>query len=248
MSDPVSLRPEDVRIVLCSPEGEANMGAVARSMSCFGLADLVLVTPFRKPAQEARNWACQGGPVLESLRIVESLDEALEGINLAAGLTRRAGKRRHRMLSPRDFRTQVLPRSLPGRLALVFGTEETGLSKDELDRCHRLVRIPTLGSLNLSHAVSLMLYELFGREEAVRSGKPRQVASPELRRRTMDALAGHLRVMGYPHHQASLEEEMTKLGDILERADLEEWETNFLLGMFKHLRIMFERASGKDKA
>ncbi len=48
--------------------------------------------------------------------------------------------------------------------------------------------------------------------------------------------------MGYPFHQASLEEEMTKLSDILERAELEEWETNFLGGMFKHLRIQFERA------
>lgn len=241
------LQPSDVRVVLCSPEGEANMGAVARSMSCFGLTDLALVTPYRQPAQEARNWACQGEPVLDSLAIVESLDEALEGINLAAGLTRRAGKRRHRMLSPRDFKTDILPRSLPGRIALVFGTEETGLSKEELDRCHRLVRIPTLGSLNLAHAVTIMLYELFGREEVVQSGKGHRAAPPELRRKMMDAISGHLRVMRYPHHQASLEEEMTKLGDILERADLEEWETNFLLGMFKHLRIMFQRARGEEE-
>lgn len=240
------LQPSDVRVVLCSPEGEANMGAVARSMSCFGLTDLVLVTPYRQPAQEARNWACQGEPVLDSVTIEESLDAALEGINLAAGLTRRAGKRRHRMLAPRDFKTDILPRSLPGRIALVFGTEETGLSKEELDRCHRLVRIPTLGSLNLAHAVTIMLYELFGREEVVQSGKGHRAAPPELRRKMMDALAGHLRVMQYPHHQASLEEEMTKLGDILERADLEEWETNFLLGMFKHLRIMFQRARGEE--
>lgn len=240
------LQPSDVRVVLCSPEGEANMGAVARSMSCFGLTDLVLVTPYRQPAQEARNWACQGEPLLDAVAIVDSLDAALEGINLAAGLTRRAGKRRHRMLSPRDFKTDILPRSLPGRIALVFGTEETGLSKEELDRCHRLVRIPTLGSLNLAHAVTIMLYELFGREEIVQSGKGHRAAPPELRRKMMDALAGHLRVMQYPHHQASLEEEMTKLGDILERADLEEWETNFLLGMFKHLRIMFQRARGEE--
>lgn len=239
------LRPEDVRVVLCTPEGEANMGMVARSMACFGLADLVLVTPYRQPAEEARAWACQGGPVLDSVRIVESLDLALEGVNLAAGLTRRRGKRRHRMLSPREFKRDVLPRSLPGRIALVFGTEETGLSKEELDRCHRLVRIPSLGSLNLSHAVSVMLYELFGTEEAVPSGNTAALASPDSRRKTMDAIAGHLRVMEYPFHEATLEEEMTKLSDILERAALEEWETKFLLGMFKHLRIQFQRARGE---
>jgi len=239
------LNPQNVRVVLVSPEGEANMGAVARSMACFGLADLVLVTPYRQPAEEARNWSCHGLPILEGCRQVESLEEALRGINLAAGLTRRAGKRRHRMLSPKDFKTQILPRSLPCRVALVFGTEESGLSNEELDLCHRLVRIPSLGSLNLSHAVTLMLYELFGREEPVRSGKGHRPAAPELRRRMLDALAGHLRAMGYPFHQASLEEEMTKLADILERAELEEWETNFLGGMFKHLRVQFESARGQ---
>lgn len=236
------LDPAAVRIVLVSPEGEANMGAVARAMACFGPTDLVLVTPRRPPAEEARNWACHGLPILEACRVAGSLDEALEGVNLAVGLTRRAGKRRHRMLSPKDFKTEVLPRSLPGRVALVFGTEESGLSNEELDRCHRLVRIPSRGSLNLSHAVSLVLYELFGREEPIRPKRGPQPASPELRRRMLDALAGHLRGMGYPFHQASLEEEMTKLADILERAELEEWETNFLGGMFKHLRIQFERA------
>ena len=238
------LTPKDVRVVLVSPEGEANMGAVARTMACYGLEDLVLVTPYRQPAEEARNWACHGLPVLEGSRQVESLDQALEGINLAAGLTRRAGKRRHRMLSPKEFKTEVLPRSLPCRVALVFGTEESGLSNEELDRCHRLVRIPSLGSLNLAHAVTIALYELFGREEPVHSQRAHRPASPELRRRMLDALAGHLSAMGYPFHQATLEEEMTKLSDILERADLEVWETNFLGGLFKHLRVQFERARG----
>ena len=148
------------------------------------------------------------------------------------------------MDSPVLFKREVLPLYLPGRVALVFGTEESGLSNDELDRCHRLVRIPThpeQGSLNLAHAVTAMLYELFGREEEVTAERPRALASPELRRQMLDALAGHLRTMGYPFHQASLEEEMTKLADILERASLEEWETRFLLGMFKHLRVQFER-------
>ncbi|MGI5844619.1 MAG: RNA methyltransferase [Candidatus Xenobium sp.] len=238
------LSPEDVRVVLVSPEGEANIGAVSRSMVCFGVQELVLVTPYRQPAEEARNWACHGLPVLEGSRIASSLDEALEGVNLVAGLTRRAGKRRHRMLSPVEFKTRILPRSLPCRLALVFGTEESGLSNEELDRCHRLVKIPSRGSLNLAHAVSLMLYELFGRAETISSTRTARLASPELRRKMLDALAGHLQAMGYPFHQASLEEEMTKLSDILERAELEEWETNFLGGMFKHLRIQFERARG----
>src|SRR5690606_39244186 len=133
--------------------------------------------------------------------------------------------RRHRMHTPEEFKWDVLPGYLPGKVALVFGPEEAGLSNADLDLCHRMVRIPSRGSLNLSHAVTVMLYELFGRGDPVEERRRPGVADAGTRRAMLDALAGHLRAMGYPFHEATLEEEMTKLGEILERAQLEEWET-----------------------
>ncbi len=237
------LKPENFRVVLCSPEGEANMGAVARAMTCFGLTDYVLVSPRYKPGETARNWSCHGLEVLENCRIANTLAEALEDVNIAAGFTRRPGKQRFQMESLEEFAGDMLRHASPGKVALVYGTEDSGLTMGELDLCHRLVCIPTLGSLNLSHAVSISLYELFGRPHPTVVKEERHLASPELRSNMINAVKGHLGAMGYPFHRATLDEEIKKLGNILDRAGLEEWEVNFLGGMFKHLRIQMEEIS-----
>lgn len=233
-----ALRPDQVRVILVAPCGDANVGAAARALAAFGAEDLVLVNPRRPPGRVARNWACQGRGVLERCRMVENLEAALEGTNLAAALTRRGGKRRHRLVSAAEFAEEVLPRYLPGRVALVFGTEESGLSNQEMLLCHRRVGIPThprSGSLNLAHAVTVTLYELLGRGRRISSGRPPQPAPPELRARMVAEIGRRLEALGYPGHQATLQEEMVKLADILERARLERWEINFLLGIFRHI-------------
>ena len=230
--------PQNVRVVLCHPAGQCNVGAVARSMACFGLQRLILVDPLHAPDQEARNWSCHGAPLLERCEIMPSLAQALEGVTLAAGFTRREGKDRHQMMSLPEFHEHLKNSPNLGGLALVFGNEESGLTNEETDACHKLVNIPSLGSLNLSQAVSLGLYELFCRERAPElvHSERHELASPELRQSLVKAISGHLAAMNYPHHRASLTEEMVKLANLLERAKLEKWEVNYLGGMFKHLR------------
>lgn len=252
--------PSDFRIVLCSPEGEANVGATARSMACFGLTDLVLVTPHHLPDEQAHNWSCHGSTILEHARIVSSLDEALSEVNLAVGFTRRTGRKRHKVSTVADLSQELQQHPNPGRVALLFGTEMSGLSTEELDACHRLAIIPSLGSLNLGHAVSIALYELFGRSlqpelkpqvkplKAQLLAAPEKLAPPQLTKCMLSAIADHLRTMGYPFHKASLSEEMKKLANIVDRARLETWETNFLGGLFKHLRLRFEELSQQQAA
>lgn len=231
-----------MRVVLVNPQGEANLGAVARAMSTFSLARLVLVSPHAPVGEEARNWACHGGPVLDSCLSVGSLEQALEGVTLALALSRRRGKRRHRMTSLAGLNVESL---LPAEVALVFGNEESGLSNQHLDLCQRTVFIPTdevTGSMNLGHAVSVTLYELFGRQVVRPASKTREApASPELVARMLREVADFLEPTGYPTHQATLEEEMTKLGDIVSRCRLEEWEVHFLLGILKQVRYSVGR-------
>lgn len=218
------------------------MGAVARAMSTFSLSRLVLVSPHAPLGEGARNWACHGAPVLDSCDSVESLEEALEGVTLALGLSRRRGKRRHRMSSLAGLDIESF---LPAEVALVFGNEESGLSNQHLDLCQRTVFIPTHpvnGSMNLGHAVSVTLYEFFGRRVVSASKKAREApAGPELVAGMLREVADFLEPTGYPAHQATLEEEMAKLGDIVSRCRLEEWEVHFLLGMLKQVRYTVER-------
>ena len=240
--------PANVRVVLCHPAGQANIGAVARSMACFGLDQLILVDPLAEPGVEAGNWACaHGTPVLQACSIVPTLDKALQGVTLAAGFTRREGHDRHQMMSLPEFHGHLLDNPQLGGLALVFGNEESGLSNAETDACHKLVNIPSLGSLNLAHAVSLALYELFARERAPElvHSETHELASPELRQSLVKAIGEHLAAMGYPSHRSTLTAEMVKFANLLERARLEKWEVNYLGGMFKQLRNNCEKRSAE---
>ncbi|MBQ7503248.1 RNA methyltransferase [bacterium] len=240
------LEPKNTKVILCSPEGEANMGGAARTMSCFGVEELILVAPRHQPERTAKNWACHGLPVLEAAVQVPTLDEAVKDVNLIAGFTRRCGRSRHKLLSLPEFYRELASHPQPGKVALVFGNEESGLSNQEIEGCHRLVTIPSQGSLNLSHAVSLALYELFGRQQPVPGTRPKKLASPEQRKILIDVLSRYLGDMGYPPQRGtSLTKEMARFADIIDRAHLEEWEINYLGGMFKHLHVKYHEFKQK---
>ncbi len=244
------IAPTDLVVVLVSPQGEVNIGAAARSMSCWGVKELVLVTPRRPPTSESYKWAVHGRQVLEECRIVDSLGEALQDVNLSLGTTRRSGKRRFRISSSRALAERILPKYLPARVALVFGNEESGLSMEELDQCTRRVEIPTHpehGSLNLAHAVTVMLYELLGRERPVASFKAARPATAQSKTNMLLEMREGLVATGYPAHGTTIEEEIGKLGDILNRAALEDWEVNFLLGIVRHLKNV-QRLQGRSSA
>ena len=205
----------DTSIILCSPEGEA-----------------------------AYNWACHAHHILDSCRQVDALAEAIEDCNVVLGFTRRWGKRRHKLYSLEKIHAELEAHPQPGKVALVFGNEESGLSNEELEACQRLVTIPTQGSLNLSHSVSLALYELFGRQRPIPGAYAKKLADAQRRKLMMQAIGQYLQALGYPPQRgASSLEELGKLADIFDRAQLEEWEVNYLAGMFKHLYVKFQNLS-----
>ena len=154
------------RVVLVRTHYAGNLGSVARAMHNFGATDLVLVSPLCSPDDpEARRLATKATPILDRSRTSSSLGEAVSDCRLVlttSSLT--GGTVRRDMTGPLR---RVMPRFAEelsyGPCALVFGPEPTGLSTAEIALCHGLIRIPTADenpSLNLSHAVSICLYEL----------------------------------------------------------------------------------------
>ena len=163
-----------IRVVLVEPKNEGNVGAVARAMKNFGVADLVLVKPCRLGA-EARQRAMRGIEIMEAARAVDDLETALRDADLivgTSGIDTRSEKRFARIsLTPRDFAARVA--KMDGRVALVFGREDFGLLDEELRRCDLLTTIPASSDypiLNLSHAVTILLYELLA-ARAIKHGK-----------------------------------------------------------------------------
>ncbi|MEX2496853.1 MAG: RNA methyltransferase [Woeseia sp.] len=152
-----------VRIVLVGTTHPGNIGAVARAMKNMGLSDLWLVRPRHFPHEEATARASGAEDLLQAASITDSLTDAIGDCRYVAGTSARPRTIGWPTLSPRDCAERLRQESRLGKVAAVFGPEKTGLSNEDLDRCHTLVSIPAapeFSSLNLAMAVQVLSYEL----------------------------------------------------------------------------------------
>lgn len=151
-------------IILVEPQGPLNIGSVCRAMLNFGLKELRIVNPTcNHLCDDARRMAVKATTILESSIIYETLETALADCHFAMGTTRRFGKYRENFLHPDQAARHILPLMQSGKIAMVFGREDHGLSTEELDLCQRLITIPTqkaMPSMNLAQSVSVCLYEM----------------------------------------------------------------------------------------
>jgi tRNA/rRNA methyltransferase len=155
--DPATRGGEPPRVVLVSPKHATNVGAAARAIANFGLGPLWLVAPRCVLEKEAYALAAHAGHVLDATRVVGTLDEALADRDLAVATSAR--RRRHHGHESADPEA-VLAELVGRRAAIVFGPEESGLDNDALDRCARVVTVPTAGhaSINLAQTVVVLGY------------------------------------------------------------------------------------------
>ena len=156
-----------IEIVLVSPRNPLNIGAAARAMANFGFSRLAVVAPYAPHWREARS--AVGAPqLLESAAEAAPLAGAVARCTLVVGtgtLTYR--KPEQKVISLPDL-APILKEEIQrgGRIALVFGPEKHGLTREDLSLCHLLVEIPTDArqpSMNLGQAVAVCLYELASR-------------------------------------------------------------------------------------
>jgi tRNA (cytidine32/uridine32-2'-O)-methyltransferase len=153
-----------VRFVLMRPRFSGNLGAAARALKNFGLSDWVWVEPFAPDAashEEARKMAVHAEDVLALARTAGTLEEAVGDCVWVVGTSSRRleGKRR---LTPQEVGQRLRARSAEGPVAVVFGDERSGLTREELWRCHDVSAIhaePEQPSLNLAQAVLVYAYE-----------------------------------------------------------------------------------------
>ncbi len=155
-----------IHIVLVEPKVPGNIGAVARAMTTMGLSRLVLVNPVEFRQEAEAHWMAHGaGDILDNARVVETVEEAVDGLALVVGTTNRARRAWLNPIQPVDkacAELAAVARTQP--TGILFGREDRGLLNDELQRCNVIARIPaatTYPSLNLSQSVMVCAYELF---------------------------------------------------------------------------------------
>lgn len=152
-----------VRIVLVGTTHPGNIGAVARAMRNMGLERLSLVAPREFPSEQATARAAGADAILAAARVCATLEEALADCRFVVGASARLRAVAWPELSPREAAQRLLAEGRQGEAAVIFGRESSGLTNEELGRCHALLHIPTdpeFNSLNLAMAVQVVAYEL----------------------------------------------------------------------------------------
>ena len=155
---------EKIRIVLVEPQGALNVGSTCRAMKNFGLRHLTVVRPGCELNLDAVKMAMHSTDILESARIVQTIPEAISGSVLVLGTANRRGEYHEPNYTVQEGILRIAEALKSGPVSILFGREEWGLTKDDLQHTMGTMRIVTdvgCTSLNLSQAVMLIAYELY---------------------------------------------------------------------------------------
>lgn len=224
------------RIVLVRVRNPLNIGAAARAMANFGFRDLAVAEAYEPSWQEARTSGVGAGGVLARARAYASVREAVAGRTLVIGAS--SGQRRtpeQERVSLEEARARIAAND---RVAILFGSEKTGLSNEELSYCHLVLRVPTspeCPSMNLGQAVAVCCYELSRGLTPAPAAPRAQRAAMEAVERLREELQEVLAEAGYigdpPRPSDAL-----KLRRLLLRSHLNARDVATLRGMVAQLR------------
>lgn len=228
---------ENIRIVLCRPSHPGNIGAAARAMKAMGLSDLRLVAPERYPAKEDQWMATHAADVLQKAIVHQKLGEAIGDCAAAFALSARPREWSPQVLDVRSAAARAV--QLGDQVAFVFGSEDAGLTNEEMFACQFLVHIPAnpaASSLNLAQAVQIVCYELFLlRGASVPGARTEKLATVE----DIEGLYAHLEQAAVksgfyvPESRSKLPERLRRLFSRV--PELEREEVNIIRGLLKAL-------------
>ena len=227
-----------IRVVLVEPSHPGNIGAAARAMKTMGLSRLVLVNPTAFPHPDAVAMASGADDVLAAAEVHSRLEAAIAPCHRVYGLSARLRALEWPMRSPGRCAVEIV-QGEEAPVALLFGRERSGLTNEELARCHALVHIPAnpdYSSLNVAQAVQVMAYLL--RRMALEEGAPvldsRGTGYPPARAEQLEGFFAHLESVLYrtgflePQRPGRM---MLRLRRLFLRAEPDEKEVNILRGI-----------------
>ena len=157
---------DKVRIVMVGTTEPGNIGAAARAIKNMSLSRLFLVNPNKYPSAAATARASGADDVLSNAVVCSSLEEALEGVHLVIGASARQRNIKWKQMDVLDTCKEIQKTLAKSRqqVAVIFGTENSGLTNKELDLCHILMTIPgnpDYFSLNVASAIQVFAYQNF---------------------------------------------------------------------------------------
>jgi TrmH family RNA methyltransferase len=240
----------NIFVVLYQPKDPINIGTTLRAMRNMGLSHLRIVEPAADDLWRIRVAVPRSEPEIQAIQRFSSLAEALHDVQHTVGLTARARKANYSVSSPREAASTLISRAAEGKVALLFGREDSGLPNSALTLCHAYITIPAnpdYSSFNLAQAVLIMAYELFlaVREQPVRFSESKR-SFPLADSRQLEGMYQQIEetLWGIEFIKTQTSRGiMRSIRHIFSRTELDEREVRILRGIF-HEVIKFLRRKG----
>jgi TrmH family RNA methyltransferase len=231
------INPDNLYIVLKDTLYPGNIGATARAMANFGFRNLILVNPQCEFTEETYSRARHAAPIFEKAPVYQTLDEVASELSVLVGTSRRGAYRLHMRMSPRLASKEISDRYSNVRTGIVFGSENTGLTNEDLEKCAWYITIPThsdFGSLNLSHSVAIMAYELFTVEKDMSDDLYKFPAPTDQVEGLFRHMVQFLQAVEFPN-RGSRERVFTDLKRVISSADLKQTDVNLMHGFMRFM-------------
>ena len=240
---------DHVEVVLVEPAEGGNVGSCARALKNMGFSSFNMVDPCYEDHPQAGKMAVHARDVLESARVLASIEEATRGANWVVGTSVRSRTHPERKppIGPDEFikRLSELPEG--SKAALLFGPERTGLTNAQLGKCQDILTLPTsaeFSSLNLAQAVLLVAWEIrkadlqplvsASRNQTVTAGEIEELLAHM--QRTLDYI-GYLN----PQNPDLILDDLRK---VLSRATMDQRELSMLRGIFHKMDVFISDHGG----
>jgi tRNA/rRNA methyltransferase len=227
----------NIRVILVRPRGSGNIGSVARAMKNIGARELAIVGQARTGSFWARAMAVHGREILSAAKSYATIREAIADCCLVVGTTCRSGLYRKHSQTPRELAPKMLTAAKNGKVALIFGPEDHGLSNKDLEHCQLLLTIPThpnYPSLNVAQAAVICLYELYLATLTDQGNADIKRADAEQIERFFDIVRNSLLKIGFLDSE-NPEHMLLAFRRIFGRGGLEDKDVRILTGMFRQI-------------
>ena len=232
-----------VRIVLVEPREAGNVGAVARAMKNFGFGELWIVGQHPELLPVSGWWASGADDVLAAALFAPTLQEAIGDAHLTVATTSMRGRTTPVTFTPRSLAERVGAAAADQVVALVFGREDSGLTREELVLCQYTAAIPTndlFPTMNLAQSACVFCYEL---SSIVPSAEERDLPDAATLERIHERARALLLEVGFLHEN-NPDRIYADLRAIVARAQLDVREATIALGILRQI----EWALGRGRA
>ena len=230
----------NIYFILVRPQIGENIGSVARAIKNFNIKHLRIVNPrCNWPNLKALATSVGAKDILKSAKIYDSVEKSIGDLDLIFASSSRIRKINKKTISVSNIKNKIRKGK---KLGILFGPEASGLSNDEINCAHYLVKIPSnkkFSSLNLSHSAIIFCFELFqhfsNKKIEYKTGYKSSIAKKSEVNKFLNFIIQGLDKKGFLQPDHKRQSMIRNINNIFHRLNLSEQEIRILLGIFSTL-------------